>query len=68
MNNTIITGIKNLQDRVSELEMDLDIATEQVAFFKKAASKAKILETRVKSLESEVLTLTVEREKVLKTL
>ena len=68
MNNAIITGIKDLQDKVSELELDLEIAQEQVVFFKTRAGKVSRLEKEVTSLRNENLILTTERDKVLKTL
>jgi hypothetical protein len=68
MNNAIITGIKDLQDKVSELELDLEIAREQVVFYKTKSGKVPRLEKEVTTLRNENLVLLHERLKVLKTL
>jgi hypothetical protein len=68
MNNAIITGIKDLQDKVSELELDLEIAQEQVVFFKTRAGRVSRLEKEVTTLRNENLLLVTERAKILKTI
>jgi len=68
MNAAILSGIKDLQSRIEELTLDLEISQEQVIFFKKAAGRVKSLETEIKNLRAEVLILTQNQEKVLKSL
>jgi len=68
MNAAIINGIKDLQDKIAELEIDLSVAEEQVIFYKTKAARIKSLEAEIKTLRAENLTLNIEREKVLKSL
>ena len=68
MNNAILNGIKDLQDKIVELEIDLSVAEEQAVFYKTKAARIKSLEAEIKTLRAENLTLNIEREKVLKSL
>ena len=68
MNNAIINGIKDLQAKIVELEIDLSVAEEQAVFYKSKAARIKSLEAEIKTLKAENLTLNIEREKVLKSL
>ena len=68
MNNAILNGIKDLQDKIVELEIDLSVAEEQAVFYKSKAARIKSLEAEIKTLKAENLTLNIERENVLKSL
>ena len=68
METAIVSAIQEMKDRIAELEIDLEVAQEQVAFYKPKALLVPKLKDDVKQYRREIIGLLKEHDRIMRAL